>query len=147
MTHFFSQKKKTPSCILYIYMLHNHDTTTQIYRYREIRNTDDFPLFRYLAFIYFLTFSFSAREERDNFYNADCSYIAHSHPHPSWTDPAQSQISTNCFFQKSPNSQPIASGHDVIHTPVQFPIWGFYYDICDCHILCVRARTPARRAE
>ena len=27
-------------------------------------------------------------------------------------------------FSKSPNSQPIASGHDVIHTPASFPIWG-----------------------
>ena len=27
-------------------------------------------------------------------------------------------------FSKYPNSQPIASGHDVIHTPVSFPIWG-----------------------
>ena len=41
-------------------------------------------------------------------------------------------------FSKSPNSQPIASGHDGIHTPVLFPIWGFYYDISDCHILCAR---------
>ena len=57
------------------------------------------------------------------------------------------------YFSKSPNSQPIASGHDVIHTPVLFPIWGFYYDICDCSILCARAWTvlnactPALRAE
>ena len=56
-------------------------------------------------------------------------------------------------FSKSLKSQPIASGHDIIHTPVLFPIRGFYYDICDCHILCARAWTvlnvcaPALRAE
>ena len=29
----------------------------------------------------------------------------------------QAQISNNCFFFKSPNPQPIASGHDIIHIP------------------------------
>ena len=47
------------------------------------------------------------------------------------------------FFQNHQESQPIASGHDVIRTPVPFSIWGFYYNICDCHILCARAWTPA----
>ena len=76
-----------------------------------------------------------------------------------WTDLAQVQKSTSppgsnlnslrpasdlnslLFFKNHQNSLPIASGHDVI-----FPIWGFYYDICDCHILRVRvqAGTPAR---
>ena len=50
-------------------------------------------------------------------------------------------------FSKSPNYQPIASGHDVIHTPVLFPIWGFYYDIFDCHILYARVWKPALRPE
>ena len=30
-------------------------------------------------------------------------------------------------FLKYSNSQPIASRHDVIHTPVQFPIWGLLW--------------------
>ena len=47
------------------------------------------------------------------------------------------------FFQNHQESQSIASGHDVIHIPVPFSIWGFYYDICDCHILCVWACAPA----
>ena len=45
------------------------------------------------------------------------------------------------FFKNHQNSQTLASGHDVIHTPVLFPIWGFYYDICDCHIPRARAWT------
>ena len=61
--------------------LYSHDITIQIYKCREIRNTDDSPLFRYETFITFLTFSFSTRGETDtNFYYADCSYIAHSQP-------------------------------------------------------------------
>ena len=35
----------------------------------------------------------------------------------------QSSTQLTCF-SKYPNSQPIASGHDVIHTPISFPIWG-----------------------
>ena len=110
--------------------------------------------------------------ERHNFYYADSSYVVlqstpqlncpaqspitpnwpnkrAAHPVvPNWTALTQVQISTNCFFSKIPqNSQPIASEHNVIHTPVTFSIWGFYYDICDCHILRVRAWTPALRAE
>ena len=34
------------------------------------------------------------------------------------------------LFQNLPNSQPISSEHDIIHTPASFPVWG------DCHILC-----------
>ena len=32
-------------------------------------------------------------------------------------------ISTAVFL-KSSNSQPISFGHDVIHTPASFPVWG-----------------------
>ena len=28
------------------------------------------------------------------------------------------------LFKNLPNSQPISSGHDVIHTPTPFPVWG-----------------------
>ena len=31
------------------------------------------------------------------------------------------------FIFKSPNSRPIASGHDVIPTPVSYPIWGLLW--------------------
>ena len=35
---------------------------------------------------------------------------------------------TDCF-SKSSNSQPIASRHAVIHTPVPFPIWGLLWQL------------------
>ena len=38
----------------------------------------------------------------------------------------QCQLLTESF-SKSPNSQPISSGHDVIHTPALFPVWGLLW--------------------
>ena len=40
-------------------------------------------------------------------------------------------------FSKYPNSQPIASGPDVIHTPVTFPIWGLLWQLWLSYPLCV----------
>ena len=116
-------------------------------------------------FITFLTFRFSTRGDRDNFYKADCSYIAlqstpqlNSRPrvkisthwsnkratHPidlNWTGLAWVRISTKCFLQKSINF-PAPRFRAWRHShPVSFPIWGFYHDICDCHILQARAWT------
>ena len=48
--------------------LYSCNTTIQIYRCREIRNTDDSQLFRYKTFINFLTFSFLTRGERDTIF-------------------------------------------------------------------------------
>ena len=91
-----------------------------MYWCREIRNTDDSPLFRYETFINFLT-RFFTRGERErererervthththththNCYYADCTIwpnkrAAH-HIAPSWSGPAQSRISTDVFFK------------------------------------------------
>ena len=38
-------------------------------------------------------------------------------------------LSPTVCFSKYPNSQPIASGHDIIHTPVSFPIWGLLWQL------------------
>ena len=106
-------------------------------------------------------------EERDTQSLQCLQFLHHPPPTPQLDCPAQSQISTLwpnkhaahpvapsltglasprvksqlTSFSKSPNSPAIASGHDLIHTPVRFPLCGFYYDICDCHILCARAWT------
>ena len=43
--------------------------------------------------------------------------------------------------QNPPRARPV---HGVIHIPKsQFPIWDFYFDICERHILPARALTPA----
>ena len=65
---------------------------------RNIRNTDDTPLFRYETFIYSLTFIFSTRGERDTIFTMLTVPTSPTvNPPPSWTGPAQSRISTNCF--------------------------------------------------
>ena len=54
--------------------------------------------------------SFDTRRERHNFYYADCSYITHSHPPPSWSGPSQSQISTDVIFEIPKNLSPSLPG-------------------------------------
>ena len=145
------------------FVLYSHDTTIQIYRCREIRNTDDSPLFRYETFINFLTLVFRHEERDTQFllcwlyyltqqtrcasrspkisvggdpqnsmvrlqlqlpaFEADKPTVSYSQPPAGLARPrVESQLTS---FSKSPNSQPIASEHDIIHTPVTFPIWGF----------------------
>ena len=101
--------------------------------------------FRYETFIIFLTFRFSTRGERDTIFTMLTvrpastlnSLTQQTRAHPAannWTGLAQiwiptrfvqSQISTNCFFQNTQESQPIASGHDVIHIPGHISNPGF----------------------
>ena len=90
------------NAMMMIVLLYSHNTSMQIYRGREIRNTDDSPLFRYETFIKFLTPVFRY-EETHNFYYTGCTIRPNkraAHPvAPSWTGPAQSRISTHVFFQ------------------------------------------------
>ena len=117
----------------------------KIYWCREIRNTDDSPLFRYETFINFLNLVCRHEERETQFLLCWLYYLIQQTRCASGSPPAGlarprvgSQLTS---FSKSPSSPPIDSGFDVIHTPVLFPLWGFYYDICDCHILCARAWT------
>ena len=43
--------------------------------------------------------------------------------------PIRHLVSKLTCFSKYPNSQPIASRHDVIHTPVPFPIWSLLWQL------------------
>ena len=47
------------------------------------------------------------------------------------------------LFKITKNPSPSLPGMMSFTPPVIFPIWGFYCDICDCHILPARAWTPA----
>ena len=47
------------------------------------------------------------------------------------------------FFKITKNPSPSLSGMTSFTSPVLFSIWGFYCNICDCHILPERAWTPA----
>ena len=99
-----------------------------------------------------LDFSFSTRGERDTIFTMLTVPTSPTVNCPAGL--ARPRVGSQLTaFLISPNFQPIASGYDVIHTPVTFPIWGFYYDICDCHILCALSWTvlnvcaPALRTE
>ena len=63
----------------------------KIYRCREIRNTDDYPLFRYETFINFLTFSFSTLGERDTIFTM-LTVPTSPTVTPGWTGPARPKV-------------------------------------------------------
>ena len=93
-------------------------------------------------FITFLSLRFSDMR-RDTFsYYADFSIWPHHVRHSGanllvWPRRAlkidylslASNLKSLLFF-KSPNPQPVASGHDVIHIPSPFSNWGFYCSQC-----------------
>ena len=51
--------------------------------------------------------------------------------------------STHCFFSNPKNPQPTLPVHDVTHIPWSIPMWDFYFDISEWHILSTCALTPA----
>ena len=79
--------------------------TIQLYKCREIRNTDNSPLFRYKTFINFLALVFQHKKWETQFllcwlyYLTQQTCCASRSPQPDWPGPAQSWISTNIFFK------------------------------------------------
>ena len=108
-------------------------------------------------FYYLLEFSLSTRGERDTIFTMltvpsdrttrgafrrPPTRLASSRFENQLASPSfGSQLTA--FFQNHQESMTISSGHDVIRTPETFPIWGFYYDLCDYYILRARAWSPA----
>ena len=109
-------------------------------KWRErVRDIRGISWFRYETFITFLTFRFSdTRRETHNFYYADYAkpttcgasrrpQLASPRLAPKINSPRLSS-NLNClffFFQNTQESQPIASGHDVIHIPSHISYPGF----------------------
>ena len=95
-------------------------------------------------FYYLLDFQvFDTRRERHNFYYADCSSSVSSQltdptnvlaPHSKQLDSSTSTSQLTVFFKITKNPSPSLPGMTSFASPVSFPIRGFYYDICDCHI-------------
>ena len=52
-------------------------------------------------------------------------------------------LNSPLLFKITKNPSISLPGMMLFTSPVTFPIWGFYYDICDCHILPVRALMSA----
>ena len=128
---------------------------------KNTRNTDDFlgSGTKLLLPYWLLGFQHEERE-RHNFYYADCSIwpqqrATHSLDPTGLASPSsENQLAPSkfksqltAFFQKSPKIiSPSLPGITPFTSPVSFHIRRFYYDICDCHILPVRAWTPALHA-
>ena len=118
----------------------------EIYRYVKTFTCIGIPKhwwlswFRLETFITFLTFRFSTQGERDTIFtmltvpsnpaNAGASRstkltgLAQVQKSTRFVQP---QISTNSFFQNTQESQPIASGHDIIHIPSPIFYPGFLW--------------------
>ena len=135
--------------------------------HRNPKNTKHWRLswFRYETFITSLSLGFQHEEREKQSFYADCSSIISS----QLTDPtnvrAHTPQSTNCtglaqvrkinslclnsnlnsllLFKITKNPSPLLPGMTSFTSPVPFSIWGFYWDICDCHILPARVWTPA----
>ena len=111
-----------------------------------------------------LSLGFSTRGERDTIsFNADCSSIVSSQltdptnalartpQSTNWTSHAQVRkinslrLSPNrnslLLFKITKNPSPSLPGMTSFTSQALFPIWGFYCDICDCHILRTRVNT------
>ena len=56
---------------------------------------------------------------------------------------SESESQLTAFFKIPKNPSPSFPGMTSFTSTVLFPIQGFYYDICDCHILPTQAWTPA----
>ena len=121
-----------------------------------MRNTDDSFGSGTKLLLPSLSLGFLTQGERDTIFL--CWLFVHHQLSTHWPKPtrvstlhspqtglasSKSKSQLPAFFQNHSESQLIASKHDVIHIPSLFPIWSFYCDICDCHILPVCAWTPA----
>ena len=114
-----------------------------IYIYRNPKNT---KLVQVRNFYYLFEFKVFRHEERETQFLSMLSFLSEHHhmrhPHRKllvWPRRAPKIDSLvlasnliDCFFQIAKILS--ASGHDVIHVPGHFPIWGFYCDISDFHI-------------
>ena len=122
--------------------------------------------FRYETFITFITFWFSTRRERERHTQfLLCWLFVQRQLSTYWPNKrvcipqqttglasprfesqhASSSLKSQltAFFKIPKNPRLSLPGMTSFTSPVSFPIRGFYYDICDCHILPARAWTPA----
>ena len=127
----------------------------------KTRNTDDSLGSGTKLLLPSLSLGFRHEERETQFFYADCSSIAsfkltdstNAHAHPAannWTGLAQTRIQIASSKSKSQltafiNKNPSLSlpGMTSYTSPGSFSIWGFYCDICDCHILLACVWTPA----
>ena len=128
-------------------------------RIRKTRNTWRLSWFRNETFIYLFEFKVFRHEGRDTQFLS--ILIFPSNPTTCATPPqttglasassenqlpsssVESQLTVFFFFSNPKILSPSLTGMTSFTSPVLFPIWFFYSDICDCHIHPARAWTPA----
>ena len=89
---------------------------------------------------------FDMRRERHNFFHKRAAHFVDT----NWSRfgetknrlPSSRLESQLTAFYQTPKSSAL-TGMTLFTSPVQFPIWGFYCDISDCHIHPARAWTLA----
>ena len=120
---------------------------------RKTRNTNDSLGSGTKLLLPTLSLGFRHEEREPPFFYADCSSIVTS----QLTDPtnvrvrsaannwtrSSSYLKSLLLFKITKNPRPSLLGMTSFTSPVLFRIWGFYCDICDCHIPTARAWTPA----
>ena len=127
---------------------------------RKTRNTDDSLGSGTKLLLPSLRLGFRHKERETQFFYADCSSIlssqltdptdARAHPiDHNWTGLTQvrkinslrlvSNLNSQLLFKITKNPSPSLPGMTSFISPVSSPIWGFYCDIYDCHILPAHA--------
>ena len=121
---------------------------------RKTRNTyDSLFWFRYETFIYPFEFKVFLHEERETQFLPMRTFP--SDPTTCGTPPqtiglasasSENQLPSSsvesqltAFFSNSKILSPSLPGMTSFASPVTYPVWGFYCDICDCHIRPARA--------
>ena len=123
---------------------------------RKIQNTDDSlgTGTKLLLPSLSLGFRHEERERERQFFYVDCSSIVsfqlsdstNAHAHPAvhnWPHPGPkinslrpaSNLNSLLLIKMTKNPSPLLPGMTSFTSPVPILIWGFYCDICDCHIL------------
>ena len=123
-------------------------TFKNAHKHIGIRKTRNW--FRYETFIYLFEFKVFRHEEREthNFFNKCAAHFVD----PNWSRRGETKNRLPSFRLKSQltaifsNSKILSSslpGMTSYTCPVSISIWGFYSDICDCHIRPAIVWTPA----
>ena len=119
---------------------------------RKTRNTDD-SLGTATKLLLPLSLGFRHLERETQFFYADCFILPNKCVHAPrskqlkwprpYSNPNSLRLSPNLnsllLFKITKNPSPSHLGMASFTSPVLFPIWCFYCDICDCHILPARA--------
>ena len=135
-----------------------------MHRNPKTQNTDDSLGTGMKLLLPSLSLGFRHEERETQFFYADClSFISfkltdstNARAHPAvhkltglvqvWKINSLCQspnLNSLLLFKITKNPSPSLPGMTSFTSSVAFSIWGFYCDICDCHILHARTWTPA----